>query len=99
MKRESLIAATLFIVVAGPMVTRAADELPKQAVFARYDAMMNRSPFAVATAAVPPPSTPNFAKALYIANAARLQDEGVVTLTSSTDKSMKEYLSTKGPNP
>ena len=60
--------------------------------------MMNRSPFAVATAAVPPPSAPNFAKDLYIANAARLADEGVVTLSSSTDKNMKEYLSTKGPN-
>src|SRR6186713_3153798 len=99
MKKKILIAATSFIGVAGPLVMRAADEIPKQAVFARYEPMMNRSPFAVATAAVPPPSTPNFAKDLYIANAARLPDEGIVTLNSSTDKNMKEYLSTKGPNP
>jgi hypothetical protein len=99
MKMKSLIAATLLVCAAGPIVIRAADDIPKQALFARYEAMTNRSPFAVATAAVPPPTTPNFAKDLYIANAARLADEGVVTLTSSTDKNMKEYLSTKEPNP
>ncbi len=76
----------------------AADEIPKAATLARYESMMNRSPFAVATAVAPAPMAPNFAKDLYIANAARLPGEGVVTLTSTTDKSMKEYLSTKGPN-
>jgi len=80
------------------VTTGFADDLPKTPSFARYEGMMNRSPFAVATAAVPPPQAPNFAKDLYIANAARLPDEGVVTLTSSTDKNLKEYLSTKGPN-
>jgi hypothetical protein len=76
----------------------AADDLPKTPSFARYEGMMNKSPFAVATAVVPPPQAPNFAKDLYIANAAKLEDEGVVTLSSSTDKNLKEYLSTKGPN-
>lgn len=76
----------------------AADEIPKAATLARYESMMNRSPFAVATAVAPAPMAPNFAKDLYIANAARLPGEGVVTLTSTTDKNMKEYLSTKGPN-
>jgi len=80
------------------VTTGIADDLPKTPSFARYEGMMNRSPFAVATAAVPPPQAPNFAKDLYIANAARLADEGVVTLTSSTDKNLKEYLSTKAPN-
>lgn len=75
-----------------------ADDLPKRPGFSRYQEMMTKSPFAVATAVAPPPSTPNFAKDLYIANAARLTGEGVVTLTSSTDKNLKEYLSTKEPN-
>jgi len=77
----------------------AAEDLPKAPAFARYEPMMNKSPFAVATAAVAPPVAPNFAKDLYIANAAKLTDEGVVTLNSSTDKNLKEYLSTKAPNP
>jgi len=76
----------------------AADDVPKPAAFARYEPMMIRSPFAVATAAAPPVVVSNFAKDLFIANAARLPDQGVVTLTSVTDKSMKEYLTTKGPN-
>ncbi|MBV9619091.1 MAG: hypothetical protein JO201_07750 [Verrucomicrobia bacterium] len=74
------------------------NDLPKMQSFARYEAMMNKSPFAVATALAPPPQAPNFAKDLYIANAAKLSDEGVVTLNSTTDKNIKEYLSTKGPN-
>lgn len=79
-------------------VARADSDLPQAPAFARYEGMMQKSPFAVATAVAPPPQAPNFAKDLYIANAAKLVDEGVVTLTSSTDKNMKEYLSTKGPN-
>lgn len=92
-------AASLLLITTALSFAHAADDLPHQPNFSRYEAMMKRSPFAVATAMVAPPSTPNFAKDLYIANAARLTDEGVVTLTSSTDKNMKEYLSTKGPNP
>ncbi|HEX8281692.1 MAG TPA: hypothetical protein VF551_09955, partial [Chthoniobacterales bacterium] len=78
----------------------AADDVPAPLAFARYEPMMNRSPFAVATAAAtPPPQAPNFAKDLYVANAGRLSaDESVVTLASNTDKSLKEYLSSKGPN-
>lgn len=76
----------------------AADDIPKPAPFVRYEVMMNRSPFAVATAVAPAPVAPNFAKDLYIANAARLPGEGVVTLNSSSDKNLKEYLTTKGPN-
>ena len=74
----------------------AADELPKAPAFARYEAMMNRSPFAVATAPVAlPAATPNFAKDLYIANAARTPDGDLVTIASTTDKNFKKYLSTK----
>jgi hypothetical protein len=60
--------------------------------------MMERSPFAVATAAVPAPVAPSFAKELFVANAARLENESIVTLNSTTDRNLKEYLSTKGPN-
>ena len=57
---------------------------------------MNKSPFAVATAAAPlPAATPNFAKDLYIANAARTADGDLVTVASTTDKNFKKYLSTK----
>lgn len=88
-----LAAAALGVVVSTAF---AADELPKQQAFARYEAMMNRSPFAVATAAAPAPAaTPNFAKDLYIANAARTADGDLVTIASSTDKNFKKYLSTK----
>jgi hypothetical protein len=74
----------------------AADELPQPQTFARYDAMLNRSPFAVASAPVAAPAaTPNFAKDLYIANLARTPDGGLVTVASSTDKNFKKYLNTR----
>lgn len=77
----------------------AADDAPKPFTFARYQSMMDRSPFAVATAAAPPPpSAPNFAKDLYVANAAKLPGEDVVTVGSSADKNLKEYISSKAPN-
>jgi len=76
----------------------AADELPKRQIFDRYAVMLNKSPFAVATAVAAPAATPNFAKDLYVANAARTPGEDLVTVMSSSDKAVKEYLSTKGPN-
>ena len=88
----------LVALAAAQLSAFAADDLPKPLAFARYEGMTTRSPFAVATAATPPPQAPNFAKDLYIANAAKLSDEGVVTLASNVDKNMKEYLTTKGPN-
>src|SRR5450755_356057 len=94
----TLAGAALLPVLQGIAATPKDDELPKPQIFARYEPMMNKSPFAVATAIAPPVQAPNFAKDLYIANAAKLSDEGVVTLNSSTDKNLKEYLSTKGPN-
>src|SRR2546423_4747880 len=77
--------------------TRAEDALPKTAGFARYEAMLKHSPFAVATAAAPASSTPGFAKDLYVANAAHMSDGDYVTLASTTDKNLKEYVNTKGP--
>ena len=74
-----------------------ADDLPTKASFDRYKTMLERSPFAVATAVAAPAATPNFAKDLYVANAARSPEGAMVTIASSSDKDFKKYLSTKGP--
>jgi hypothetical protein len=87
----------LFIVIGVmPVLALADDTLPKRPDFNRYQAMLNRSPFAIATVAVPT-ATPDFAKDLYVANAAHSADGDLVTIASATDKNFKEYLSTKGP--
>ena len=87
----------LLLAVALPLGQVLADDLPKPLSFARYQAMMEHSPFAIATAVAPPPSAPNFAKDLYIANAARSKDGDMVTIASSADKNFKKYLTTKEP--
>jgi hypothetical protein len=73
----------------------AKDDLPATQPFAHYQAMLQRSPFAVATAGAPLPATPDFAKDLYVANAAHSTAGDFVTLASTTDKNLKEYLNTK----
>jgi hypothetical protein len=92
MKTGLLIALTVM-----PVLALADDPLPKRPDFNRYKAMLDRSPFAVATVAVPT-ATPDFAKDLFVANAARSDDGGFVTLASATDKNFKEYLTTRGVN-
>ena len=88
----------LFIIISVmPVIALADDPLPKRPDFNRYQAMLARSPFAIATVAVPS-ATPDFAKDLYVANAARSADGGFVTIAAATDRNLKEYLSTKGPN-
>ena len=87
----------LLLAAALPLGQVLAEDLPKPLNFARYQAMMDHSPFAIATAGAPPPSTPNFAKDLYIANAARSKDGDMVTIASSADKNFKKYLTTKEP--
>ncbi len=52
--------ALLLLLLGLPLRMIVADDLPKPFSFARYQAMMDRSPFAVATA-VAPAATPNFA--------------------------------------
>ena len=71
------------------------DVLPLQENFSRYQPMLKHSPFAVATAGAPVSSTPDFAKDLYVANAARTDAGDFVTIASTTDRNFKEYLSTK----
>src|ERR1700720_3812655 len=74
-----------------------ADEVPKHLNFDRYKGMLDRSPFAVATAVAAPAAAPNFAKDLYVANAAKSQDGDMVTIASTSDKDFKKYLTTKEP--
>jgi hypothetical protein len=72
-----------------------ADDLPAKLNFDRYRVMLDHSPFAVATAVIAPAATPNFAKDLYVANAAKSPDGDMVTIASMTDKEFKKYLTTK----
>jgi hypothetical protein len=85
-------SALLLVLLGFPLRLVFADDLPKPFAFERYQTMMDRSPFAVATAVVPV-TAPSFAKDLYVANAARSKEEGdLVTIASSTDKNFKKYL-------
>ena len=82
--------------LASAFAAKANDELPKRSDFNRYQAMLNRSPFAIATAPAAG-AGPDFAKDLYVANAARSTDGDLVTIASASDKNFKKYLTTKMP--
>jgi hypothetical protein len=94
--KYSLTLATI-VAIARATYSQADDALPPQYNFDRYAKMMDQSPFAIATAVAAPAATPDFAKDLYIANAAKSQDGDLVTLASTTDHNFKKYLSTKEP--
>ena len=81
----------------GAIRSQADDVLPRRFNFDRYSAMVDKSPFAIATAAVLPEATPDFAKDLYVANAAHSPEGDLVTIASISDKNFKKYLSTKEP--
>lgn len=85
------------LVVTGATYSQAEDVLPPQYNFDRYSRMVDQSPFAIATAVAAPAATPDFAKDLYIANAARSQDGDMVTIASTSDHNFKKYLTTKEP--
>ncbi len=85
------------LVLLGATYSRAEDVLPPQYNFDRYSKMVDQSPFAVATAVAAPAATPDFAKDLYIANAARSQDGDLVTIASTSDHNFKKYLTTREP--
>ena len=77
----------------GVTTARADDNLPKTLSFARYEPMLKRSPFAVATAG-PLGVTPDFAKELYVANAGHSEKGDFVTIASTTNRDFKLYLVT-----
>jgi hypothetical protein len=93
MKIRNLTVALLALLAIVPLSMLLADDVPAPFTFARYQGMMDRSPFAVATAVAAPVATPNFAKDLYVANAAHSKDGDFVTIASSADKNFKKYLS------
>src|SRR5215470_11766941 len=90
-------ALAVMLAATGATYSQAADVLPPQYNFDRYAKMVDQSPFAVATAVAAPAGTPDFAKDLYIANAARSQDGDLVTIASTADHNFKKYLTTKEP--
>ena len=91
------ILLTLILAVLGVIDSQAEEVLPPQFNFDRYAKMVDKSPFAIATAVAAPAATPDFAKDLYIANAARSSDGDMVTLASTADHNFKKYLTTKEP--
>jgi hypothetical protein len=88
-----ILVATLL----GAICARAEDVLPPRFAYDRYSKMVDNSPFAIATAVAAPAATPDFAKDLYVANAARSPDGDLVTLASTSDHNFKKYLTTKAP--
>ena len=95
-KKYSFTLISIFTLF-GAITGQADDVLPPRFNFDRYSAMVNRSPFAIATAIALPSATPDFAKDLYVANAARSPDGDMVTIASSSDQNFKKYVSTKEP--
>lgn len=93
MTKINLERVALLLLLGFPLRLVLAEDLPKPFAFARYQTMMDRSPFAVATT-VAPAGTPSFAKDLYVANALQSKDGDLVTIASSTDKNFKKYLTT-----
>jgi hypothetical protein len=94
--KYSLVIASMLVLL-GATYSQAEDVLPPQYDFDRYSKMMDQSPFAVATAVAAPAATPDFAKDLYIANAARSQESDMVTIASTSDHNFKKYLTTREP--
>src|SRR5215469_2162831 len=87
----------LILTLLGAIQSRAEEALPVQFKFDRYSKMVDHSPFAVATEVAAPAATPDFAKDLYIANAARSPEGDMVTLASTSDHNFKKYLTTREP--
>src|SRR5438034_3149231 len=91
------LALTPIFAVLGAIPGRTDDVLPPRFNFDRYSRMVDHSPFAIATAVAAPAGTPDFAKDLYVANAARLPEGDMATIASSSDQNFKKYLNTKEP--
>lgn len=95
-KKYSFTLISIFTIF-GTITGHADDVLPPRFNFDRYSAMVNHSPFAIATAIALPSATPDFARDLYVANAARSPAGDMVTIASSSDQNFKKYVSTKEP--
>jgi hypothetical protein len=95
--KYSLMLATMLAIAGVTTYTQAEEVLPPHYNFDRYSKMVDQSPFAVASAVAAPAATPDFAKDLYIANAAKSHDGDLVTIASTADHNFKKYLTTKEP--
>src|SRR3981081_510903 len=95
MKYRTILMSILGLLFAAASVR--ADEIPQRFKFDRYTAMLDHSPFAVATAVAAPAATPNFAKDLYLSSAAKSPDGDMITVISSSDKNFRKYLTTREP--
>jgi hypothetical protein len=91
------LACISILALLGAIRSQANDVLPPRFNFDRYSKMVDHSPFAIATAAGLPETTPDFAKDLYVANAAHLPEGDLVTIASTSDANFKKYLTTKEP--
>jgi hypothetical protein len=89
----TLISATALF---GVICVQAEDVLPPLFTYDRYSKMVDNSPFAIASAVAAPAATPDFAKDLFVANAARSSEGDLVTIASTSDHNFKKYLTTKG---
>ncbi len=94
--KYSLILISIFALL-GAVRSEADEVLPPRFNFDRYSRMVDHSPFAIATAVAAPAATPDFAKDLYVANAARSPEGDLVTIASSADQNFKKYLNTREP--
>jgi len=83
--------------VLGALSGRADDVLPPRFNYDRYARMTDHSPFAVATTVALPEATSDFAKDLYVANAAHSSEGDMATVMSSSDQNFKKYLTTSDP--
>ena len=92
MRRHMILTTVCAGLILSGTMGLAAEDLPKPQAFARYESMMNQSPFALATAAN------NFAEDRYITRVARTSDGGLVTVTidCGADTNCKNLL-TKAP--
>jgi len=68
------------------------DALPPRFNFDRYSKMVDHSPFTIATAVALPSGTADFAKDLYVANAAHSSEGDLVTIASTSDQNFRKYL-------
>ena len=70
-----------------------ADDIPREFEFPRYQPMMERCPFAVAT----PINALSPAQNIYVTGALHTPEGFFVTIRPNLDKSFTVHLSTKGP--
>ena len=96
MVRFSLALLSGFATV-GALSSSADDVLPPRFKYDPDTRLVDQSPFAIAPAAALPEATPSFAKDLYNANASRSPEGDMATITSSSDRNFKKYLTTRKP--